>query len=100
MVHALDGDKIYFSAEDIRQLNAWQYTLSDKLLNNKEDFLKQLIVIYTKKINQTDSMLDALSKSKFDLNLFETYTVAEDSNFAPNDDLRKIKLYRSEEHTS
>src|SRR5450432_898793 len=94
MVHALDGDKIYFSAEDIRQLNAWQYTLSDQLLNKKEDFLKQLIVIYTKKINQTDSILDALAKSKFDLNLVETYTVAEDSNFAPNDALRKIKLYK------
>src|SRR5450432_983479 len=78
MIHTLDGDKIYFSAEDIRQLNTWQYTLSDQLLNKKEDFLKQLIVIYTKKINQTDSMLDALSKSKFDLNLVETYTVAED----------------------
>ena len=94
MIRALDQDKIYFSAEDIRQLGNWQYTLNDQLLNKKEDFLKQLIVIYTKKINQTDSILDALSKSKFDLNLIETYTVAEDSNFAPNDALRKIKLYK------
>lgn len=94
MIHALDADKIYFSADDIRQLNAWKYLLNDQLLNKKEDFLKELIILYSKKINQTDSILDALSKSKFDLNLVETYTVDEDSSFAPNDTQRKIKLYK------
>ena len=62
MIRALDADKIYFSGEDLRQLDTWQYTLDDQLLNKKEDFLKQLIIIYTKKINQTDSILDVLSK--------------------------------------
>ena len=68
MIRALDQDKIYFSAEDIRHLDNWQYTLNDQLLNKKEDFLKLLINIYTRKINQTDSILDLISKSKFDLN--------------------------------
>jgi carboxyl-terminal processing protease len=94
MIHALDADKIYFSAENIRQLDTWKYTLNDQLLHKKEDFLKQLIIIYTEKINQTDSILNVLSKSKFDLNLTETYTVIEDSSFSPNDALRKIKLYK------
>jgi len=94
MIRALDQDKIYFSAEDIRQLNNWQYTLNDQLLNKKEDFLKLIINIYTRKINQTDSILDQLSKSKFDLNLVETYSVAEDSSFSPNDAQRKIKIYK------
>ena len=94
MIRALDQDKIYFSAEDIRQLDNWQYTLNDQLLNKKEDFLKLLINIYIRKINQTDSILDQLSKSKFDLNLTETYTVAEDSSFSSNDAQRKIKIYK------
>ena len=94
MIRALDQDKIYFSAEDIRQMDNWQYTLNDQLLNKKEDFLKLLINIYTSKINQTDSILDQLSKSKFDLNLAETYSVAEDSSFSPNDAQRKIKIYK------
>ncbi len=94
MIHALDQDKIYFSAEDIRQLDNWQYSLNDQLLNKKEDFLKLLINIYTRKINQTDSILDLLSKSKFDLNLTESYSVTEDSSFSPNDAQRKIKIYK------
>ncbi len=94
MIHALDGDKIYLNDEDIRQLSLSKDKLADQLLNKKEDFLNQLIVLYTKKINQTDSILDTLSKSKFDLNLNESYTVFEDSSFAPNETLRKIKLYK------
>ncbi len=94
MIRALDQDKIYFSAEDIRQLDNWQYSLNDQLLNKKEDFLKLLINIYTRKINQTDSILDLISKSKIDLNLTETYSVAEDSSFSPIDAQRKTKIYK------
>src|SRR3954451_20045790 len=54
MIRVMDQDRIYFNAEDIRQLNAWQYNLNDELLNKKENFLKLLINIYSKKINQTD----------------------------------------------
>ena len=94
MIRALDEDKIYFSAEDISQLQLSRDDLANQLLHKKDDFLKQLIAIYTRKINQTDSMLDALGKSKFNLNLNESYTVSEDSMFAPNDALRKIKIYK------
>ena len=60
MIRALDADKIYFNGEDIRVLSTYEYTLNDQLLNKKEDFLKQLIVLYTKKINQTDSIIDCI----------------------------------------
>ncbi len=49
--------------EDIREAGQLiNIALDDQLLNKKEDFLNQLIVLYTKKINQTDSILDLLSK--------------------------------------
>ena len=94
MIKALDADKIYFSSEDIRQLALSKDKLAEELLNKKEDFLKRLVTLYTRKINQTDSILDSLTKSRFDLNLNETYTVSEDSSFAADDALRKIKLYK------
>jgi len=94
MIRALDADKIYFSGEDILQLSYFQYKLDQELLNQKEDFLKQVIILYTKRINQTDSMLESLSNTRFNLNLAESYTVSEDSNFAPNDAQRKAKIYK------
>jgi carboxyl-terminal processing protease len=94
MIHALDADKIYFNGEDILKLSAYKYALDDQLLNKKDDFLKQLIILYAKKINQSDSILDLLSKSRFNLNLNETYTVSEDSSFSSDENQRKIKIYK------
>ena len=94
MIRALDQDKIYFSAQDIHQLEKWQYTLNDELLSKKADFLTLLISIYTRKINQTDSILELISKTKVDLNQTETYAVAEDSSFSPDDARRKTKIYK------
>jgi carboxyl-terminal processing protease len=94
MIKALDPDKIYLSSEDIRQLSNYQFKLDDQLLNRKDDFLKLLINIYTRKINETDSILIQLSNSKFDLNLNEVYTVSEDRSFSANDIQRKIKIYK------
>ncbi len=94
MIHALDADKIYFNEEDILKLSVYKYTLDDQLLNKKYDFLNQLIILYTKKINQSDSILDLLSKSRFNLNLNETYTAKEDSSFSPDEMMRRSKIYK------
>jgi carboxyl-terminal processing protease len=94
MIHALDGDKIYFNEEDLRLLRVYEFELDDQLLNKKEDFLEQLIILYSKKINQTDSLLDKLALYRFDLNLNESYTVAEDSSFALDEADRKSKMYK------
>ncbi|HTB25253.1 MAG TPA: S41 family peptidase, partial [Puia sp.] len=94
MIRALDADKIYFNEEDILKLSVYKYTLNDQLLNKKDDFLNQLIILYTKKINQSDSILDLLSKSRFNLNLNETYTATEDSSFSPDEMMRRTKIYK------
>jgi carboxyl-terminal processing protease len=94
MIHALDADKIYFNEEDILKLSAFKYTLDDQLLNKKDDFLKLLTTLYTKKINLSDSILDILSKSRFNLNLNEKYTVSEDNSFSPDEIMRRTKIYK------
>src|SRR5450631_2162803 len=94
IIAAVDPDKIYFNQDDIRQLGTYQFTLDDQLLGKKDDFLKLLIALFTKKLNQTDSMLVFFMVKKFDLNLREIYTVQEDSSFAVNDVSRKTKLYK------
>jgi carboxyl-terminal processing protease len=94
MIRALDADRIYFNQEDIRQLSAFEFILDEQLLNKNDDFLKQLIALYTKKINQTDSILDQISRSRIDVYLNESFTVSEDSSFATGEALRKIKIYK------
>src|SRR5580765_5636654 len=55
VIHALDADKIYFSEGDLKNLSVSEFALDEQLLNTKEDFINQLITLYTIKINQTDS---------------------------------------------
>ncbi|MDP4214110.1 MAG: S41 family peptidase [Bacteroidota bacterium] len=92
MITALDADKIYFTGEDLNQLKSWQYTLDQELLNRKAVFLDALISLFGKRIRQTDSLLDIFSKTSFPLNTGDSYTVAEDTVFAYNDGLRRIRL--------
>lgn len=94
MIHALDADKIYFCQEDIQKLETWQYRLDNQLLNKKEDFINLLVLLYTKKINQTDSIIERFSKTHFDLGKYESYKVSEDSIFSSTDAMREIKLYK------
>lgn len=94
MINTIDADKIYFNKEDISLLSTWKYRLDDQLLNRKDDFIKLLISLYTRKINYTDSILDIFLKSQFNLNLPEIYTVREDSSFAYDEGQRKIKFYK------
>lgn len=94
MIQALDADKIYFTQEDIRQLESYKYKLDNEVLNKKSDFLNAVIALFGQRIHQTDSLLDLFSNSLFPLQANENYTVAEDTVFAGNAALRRIKLYK------
>ncbi len=92
MIQALDADKIYFTQEDIGRLEGFKYKLDDEVLNRKQDFLKSLIDLFELRIAQTDSILNLYAKTAIPFNINETYTVAEDTVFAGNTSLRRIKL--------
>lgn len=92
MIDAIDGDKIYFTAEDIRQLEDWRYRLDQELLNKKQDFLKLVIGIFSQRIRQTEMLIDSFSRVPVPPKSSEVYTVTEDSAFAGNAALRRTKL--------
>ena len=95
MIRALDADKIYFNEEDLIQLRVYEFELDDQLLNKKEDFLKQLIsLIYQKRSTRRTPCWTNWPVIKFDLNLNESYSVAEDSSFAINEANRRTKIYK------
>ncbi|MEP6464745.1 MAG: S41 family peptidase [Parafilimonas sp.] len=80
----LDADHIYFTKEDITQLSAYRFQLDDQLKQQKTDFLKLTIAIYSKRLQQADTMIDAIAKKPFSFSIPEKFTVAEDSSY-PSD---------------
>jgi carboxyl-terminal processing protease len=93
-ISTLDADKIYLTREDIRQLESHKYNLDEEVLTKKTDFLNLLITLFGQRIHETDSLLTLFSKISLPLNSNESYTVAEDTVFADNAAMRKIKLYK------
>ena len=94
MLKALDADKIYFSGEDLQQLEPYRFTLDQELLNKKDGFLNLLITLFNRRVHETDSLLDLFSKKGTPLHSSDAYTVAEDTVFAGNAALRQAKLYK------
>lgn len=94
MMTALDADKIYFTREDMLQLESYKYKLDQEVLNKKDVFLNLSIALFAQRIQQTDSLLDLFSKKRIPLNSNEVYTIAEDTVFAANAALRSEKLFK------
>ena len=82
LLDGLDGDRLIFTADDIRQLSTYRLTLDEEILNRRTAFLTLVAGLYKQRLTQTDSLIDGITAKPFDFTLHETLTVAEDSSWA------------------
>lgn len=75
----LDGQHIFFLQDDITRLAAWRLKLDDEIRDRKTTFLSLLTGIYKQRLQQADTMLEALGGKPFNFSVRETLTAAEDS---------------------
>jgi carboxyl-terminal processing protease len=92
LLQKIDAEKIFFTLEDIQQLVPYRLKIDDELLSRQTNYLQLLSGIYEKRLKQTDTLLDQLSRSVFEFNTVEKFTVAEQTNYAANTTALKIKL--------
>jgi carboxyl-terminal processing protease len=89
LLDALDGQRLIFTAADIRRLIGYRLNLNDEILNRRTGFLTLVAGIYGQRLMQTDSLIDGITSKPFDYTLHETLTVAEDTSWAvSSQDLR------------
>src|SRR6059058_3941158 len=67
----LDDEHIYFIKDDIAQLSAYKFQLNDQVKQKKNDFLKLITGIYEKRLQQADTMIDAIAQKHFILSIPE-----------------------------
>jgi carboxyl-terminal processing protease len=94
LLQQLDGEHIYFNKEDITQLSVYKFQLDDDIKQKKNDFLKLITGIYTKRLHQADTMIDNIASKHFNYSLPEKFTVAEDSSCPANIASMHNKLYK------
>jgi carboxyl-terminal processing protease len=90
----LDDEHIYFNREDIAQLSAYKFKFDDEIKQKKDDFLKLVTNIYTKRLQQADTMIDNIAQKHFDFFVPEKFTVDEDSSYPADVIAMHNKLYK------
>lgn len=90
----LDEDHIYFNKEDINQFSVYKLQLDDEIKQKKNDFLKLVISVYSKRLQQADTMIDNIAQKHFNYSLPEKFTVAEDSSYPADAASMHNKLYK------
>lgn len=94
VLNQLDGDKIYFTIEDITILGKYQAQLDDEIKEKKADFLKMLAKIFLQRLQAVDSLVADINKKPFDFSLNEEINVAEMDAYPSNAMAARINLYK------
>ena len=100
LLKKMDNDKIFFTQEDIKQLEIFRYKIDDEIVGKKTSFIELFAKLYTQRLQQADTIITNISKQKFNYNLPEKYTVTEDTSFAVNSVSAAIKLYKNIKYAS
>src|SRR5579863_7962716 len=80
---ALDGGRLIFMAEDIRQLSVYRLALDEEILNRHTAFVTLVASLYKQRLTQTDSLIDLVTARPFDFTLHENLSIAEDTTWSP-----------------
>lgn len=94
LLEKLDPEKIYFTVEDILQLQNYKAKLHLEILNRKTNFIEQLANLYLQKLQMVDTVINITAKQKININLPDKLTVAEDTNYAANLTAQKQKIFK------
>jgi carboxyl-terminal processing protease len=94
LIKSLDREKIYFTKDDLNNLEKYRYQLDDQVRNKETAFLKQVITIYKERLMQVDTMITSICKKPFNLELPEKYTAVEDTTYPANTAAARVKLYK------
>src|SRR5882724_914662 len=70
----LDEQKIFFTAEDIGKLSAYQFRLDDEIRGRQAGFLQLLTAIYIQRVRQADTIIDHITATPFNFHVREKFT--------------------------
>jgi len=81
MLDKSDGDRIFFTKNDIDKLGVYTQTLDAEIKQRKTGYLNLFINIYRQRLQQADSLVNVIGKKPLDFYADEKLTVAEDTSY-------------------
>ena len=94
MMNELDDVKVFFTKEDIVNLQAYRLQLDDEILKQKTGFLQAINKRYAARLQHADSLISIICQKPFSFLLNETLTVEEDTSYPASEAAQKAKLYK------
>lgn len=90
----LDGERIFFTQEDINKLQPFRLQLDEQIKQKRTDFLQLIIALYQQRIREADTMIDNICKQPFNFSAAEKLTATEDTSYPANTVMKRTKLYK------
>jgi carboxyl-terminal processing protease len=94
MLRALDGERIFFTKDDIAQLSVYRDKLDEEILNRRTNFLQLVTSLYQHRLMQVDTMVDHIAARPFIFSGPEKLTVMEDSSYPADQAAMRTKIYK------
>jgi carboxyl-terminal processing protease len=91
----IDGNKRFFTEEDIKQLSVYKTKIDDQSFAGTYEFYDKTMAIYESRINQNQIWFREILGKPMEFSSNETYTVDDKQPFAKNDMELKERLRKS-----
>ena len=88
LIERLDERKLFFTADDIKQLSAYRFLLDDELKGAQWNFLDKIIPLFKWRLKSADSIVTQLTQRPFDFNQAEKIALIKDSIQFPTTDVQ------------
>jgi len=83
----LDPKKLYFTKEEVTELEAFKNSIDDEILEQNCSFIEKITSLYAKKHSFADSLINTFKTRKFNFSQNETITFKEKEEFVCHDEL-------------
>lgn len=94
MLNSLDHEKKFFTQQDIKELEQYEYKIDDEIQSNKIEFYNKVEQIFRKRIDEAEKYYKELLDQPFDFTLNEDITLSGDSVDYPTDNKAMKERWR------
>lgn len=86
MMTAFDGEKLYFTQQDVTKLKKYQYEIDDEIKNNSTEFFDSIDAIFLRRIDATEKFYTEILKTPFSFSTNESINLTPEKNeYAANE---------------
>ncbi len=94
MLNKTDAGHIFFTQNDISRLSIYRKTIDKEIKQRKTGYLSLFINIYSKRLKQTDSLINEVDKKPLNFYADEKLIIADDTLYAASQAARQTKLLK------